>query len=237
MRRIGIISDVHGELPALEAVLADAERVGCDEVWCLGDTFTGAGAVDCFELVRERCSRILFGNHEEMVLSVGLHPREPLPSPDSPIGLACDQLSKREDLRRVLMELRPLETLEARGGSIVLAHGSPYRPVWHWINEPRDVDLAFHAAPDAQLILVGHTHVPAFGSQQNGNGTVLVTGDLRLAAGIDFDGVSPVLVNPGSVGEAPRGLTPSWGILSFDELGRPQRFDWRRVQLDAPGSR
>jgi predicted phosphodiesterase len=237
MRRIGVISDVHGDLSALQAVLADAERVGCEEIWCLGDTFTGAGAVDCFELVRERCSQILFGNHEEMVLSVGLHPQEPPPSPDSPIGLACDQLSKRDDLRRMLTELRPLETLEAPGGPIVLAHGSPFRPVWHWIKEPRDVDLAFQAAPDAQLILVGHTHVAAFGSQQNGDGTVLVTGDPRLAAGIEFDGVSPVLVNPGSVGQLPQGLTPSWGVLSFDDGGRPQRFDWRRVQQEAHGSR
>ena len=68
MRRIGVISDVHGNLPALEAVLANAEGEECREVWCLGDTFTGADSVGCFDLVRERCKHVLFGNHEEMVL-------------------------------------------------------------------------------------------------------------------------------------------------------------------------
>ena len=229
MRRIGVISDIHGELRPLQAVLADAATIGCDELWCLGDTFSGAEAVECFELVRANCSRVLLGNHEEMVLGVSIYPSDPPPSPDSPIGHARAQLDGRPDLWRALMELRPAQTLEAPGGAVVLAHGSPYRPVWHWVNEPRDVELAFDAAPGAQLVLVGHTHVPAYG-RRNGAGAVLVTGEHRLHDGIELDSASPELANPGSVGESPEGLGPCWGVLSVDNRGRPLRFDWRRLQ-------
>jgi predicted phosphodiesterase len=173
VRRIGVISDVHGNLPALKAVLADAERKSCREVWCLGDTFTGADSVACFDLVRECCTRILFGNHEEMVLiaKVERHSFSQKAALDSPIGLGKAQLDERPDLVAALADLHPLETIPAPGGDIVLAHGSPHRPVWHWVKSGDDVELAFRAAPQAQLILVGHTHAAALAIGADGLGT------------------------------------------------------------------
>ena len=62
--RIGLLSDVHGNLPALEAVL-EACSIRCDALWCLGDTVGyGASPNECVELVRDRCELVLAGNHD-----------------------------------------------------------------------------------------------------------------------------------------------------------------------------
>src|SRR5205085_1271794 len=67
--RLGIISDIHANLPALEAVLADAEGHSLAEIWCLGDVVGyGADPDECTELVRESCTRCLAGNHDLAVL-------------------------------------------------------------------------------------------------------------------------------------------------------------------------
>ena len=67
--RVAVLSDVHSNLPALEAVLAAVDAVGVDEVWCLGDVVGyGAQPDTCAELIRERCEVCLVGNHDLAVL-------------------------------------------------------------------------------------------------------------------------------------------------------------------------
>jgi len=60
-----VISDVHSNLPALEAVLESIEAVGPEEIWCLGDVVGyGAQPDECTAIVRERCAVSLNGNHD-----------------------------------------------------------------------------------------------------------------------------------------------------------------------------
>ncbi|HWC09158.1 MAG TPA: metallophosphoesterase family protein, partial [Solirubrobacterales bacterium] len=67
--RAAVLSDVHANLPALEAVLAAIERADVDQLWCLGDVVGyGADPEACTELVRERCNICLVGNHDLAVL-------------------------------------------------------------------------------------------------------------------------------------------------------------------------
>src|SRR5438270_4581511 len=67
--RTAIISDVHGNLPAFEAVLADIDREGVDLRWCLGDLVGyGAQPDECVALARERCDLCLIGNHDLVVV-------------------------------------------------------------------------------------------------------------------------------------------------------------------------
>src|SRR5215207_7055058 len=67
--RLAILSDIHANLPALEAVLADVEDAGVGELWCLGDVVGyGAQPDECTSLVAERCRVCLVGNHDLAVL-------------------------------------------------------------------------------------------------------------------------------------------------------------------------
>ena len=69
--RVAVISDIHSNLPALEAVLAaiDDREEPIEEIWCLGDVVGyGAQPDECAELVRERCEICLIGNHDLAVL-------------------------------------------------------------------------------------------------------------------------------------------------------------------------
>ena len=75
---IAFISDLHANLPALEAVLADIDRLGkVERIYCLGDVIGyGPQPVECLELAAARCKLILMGNHEHAVLfgAYGVHP-------------------------------------------------------------------------------------------------------------------------------------------------------------------
>ena len=63
--RIALLSDVHGNLPAFEAVLADVDACGPDEIWCLGDLVGyGAEPDGCVALASDRCDLCLAGNHD-----------------------------------------------------------------------------------------------------------------------------------------------------------------------------
>src|SRR5919106_476483 len=67
--RIAITSDIHANLPALEAVLEAISETEADEIWCLGDVVGyGAQPDECARLVAERCAICLVGNHDLAVL-------------------------------------------------------------------------------------------------------------------------------------------------------------------------
>ncbi|MGD0094415.1 MAG: AAA family ATPase, partial [Planctomycetota bacterium] len=72
--RLALISDIHANLEALETVLADIEQRGIKEIWCLGDILGyGPNPVECLQLVHDRCSFVLMGNHDYAVLHGPLH--------------------------------------------------------------------------------------------------------------------------------------------------------------------
>jgi hypothetical protein len=67
--RIALLSDVHGNLPAFEAVLADVDAAGADQIWCLGDLVGyGAQPDECVALAAETCDLCLIGNHDLVVI-------------------------------------------------------------------------------------------------------------------------------------------------------------------------
>src|SRR5215210_6133204 len=63
--RVAVLTDIHSNLPAAEAVLEDIEKAGIEQAWCLGDVVGyGAQPDDCVKLVSERCELSLVGNHD-----------------------------------------------------------------------------------------------------------------------------------------------------------------------------
>ena len=135
--RVAVISDVHSNLPALEAVLAAIESADVSEIWCLGDVVGyGADPDACAELIRERC---------DVTLS-----RQPRPGRDSAASTS-PTFSERPRQRRstwtqenaseeTIEFLAELEPAGLRAG-IGLFHASPRDPVWEYVlssTRPRD---------------------------------------------------------------------------------------------------
>jgi predicted phosphodiesterase len=200
--RVAVLSDVHGNLHALEAVLRSVDADAPDAVWCLGD-LVGYGPQPnrCCELVAERADVCLIGNHDLGVLG-----RIDLAdfSPDAAAAARWTIGVLEDEPRTYLESLSPQATLE----EAELFHASPRDPVWEYVLSPEVAFLSLEATTKP-LVLVGHSHIALhFGAEQ-----------LTLALGpegmqIDLAG-ERWLLNPGSVGQ-PRDGDPRAAWLSVD---------------------
>jgi diadenosine tetraphosphatase ApaH/serine/threonine PP2A family protein phosphatase len=214
--RVAVISDVHANWHALEAVLEAVDDERPDEVWCLGDLVGyGPRPNPCCATVKERAAICLAGNHDLGVLG-----RLDLEE------FAPDAVASAEWTRGVLQpEARSyLESLSSTGEreGVELFHASPRDPIWEYVLSLDAVDASFELAR-APLILVGHSHVPLAVALTNGS----------LAGGLAPEGTEAelapgarLLLNPGSVGQ-PRDGDPraAWLLLDFES----QRASFRRV--------
>jgi predicted phosphodiesterase len=206
--RVAVISDIHGNLHALETVLAavDAERP--DAIWCLGDLVGyGPRPNECTELVAARANICLVGNHDLGVVGgIGLEEF----SPDAAAAARWTQTVLEQ---RNLEFLRSLEPTAAVEGA-QLYHASPRDPVWDYV---LTADGAYDALSrtEAPLVLVGHSHVAI--------SVVLADGriDGGLApAGTELDlSAGRWLLNPGSVGQPRDGdRRAAFVLLDFDRM-------------------
>ena len=201
-----MISDVHANLYALEAVLAEIDRDPPDAIWCLGDTVGyGPRPNECCELVRERADLVLIGNHDLVALGTA----EVALADFNPEAAEASRWTARElsdDSRRFLEALQP--TAETEGAQ--LFHGSPRDPVWEYVLT-EVVALESLQATHAPVVLVGHTHVAMAVSLEG----ALLDGGLAMPGfEADLDG-RRWLLNPGSVGQ-PRDENPDAAFLQLD---------------------
>ena len=218
--RAAVISDIHGNLHALEAVLADIADSGVDEVWCLGDVVGyGPRPNECCALVRERASVALCGNHD--LAAVGR--LDVAEFSGDAAAAARWTASVLEPGHRAW--LAGLEPAAERAGA-ELYHGSPRDPVWEYVLS-EDVALLCLLETEAPLVLVGHSHVALAVSW---DGATLAGG--AAAAGTELDqAAARSLVNPGSVGQ-PRDGDPRAAWLLLDTAAG--RATFRRVPYDIP---
>ena len=203
--RIAVLSDVHSNLHALQAVLADVDAGRFDEIWCLGDVVGyGPRPNECAALVRERATLCLAGNHDLVVL--GKIPMVAF-ADDAGIAAQWTQGVLDDDARAFLETLEPLAT---RPGA-ELFHGSPRDPVWDYVLSE---DAARHtfAATSEPLVLVGHSHVAL---ELSSDGLGLHGGKAEAGMRLDLGGPRRLL-NPGSVGQ-PRDGDPRAAWLEVDK--------------------
>jgi predicted phosphodiesterase len=214
--RIALLSDVHGNLPAFEAVLAEVDAERPDELWCLGDLVGyGAQPDDCVELARERCDLCLAGNHDLVVtgdIDIG----------DFSTSAAEAARWTRENIgSEALAFLRGLRSTES-GRAIGLYHASPRDPVWEYVLSSWQADECMDLM-DERVSAVGHSHV-ALWFRRRGEGRV--EGE-PAASGLEHDlSDGEWLLNPGGVGQ-PRDLDPRAAWLLLDTEGWSAQ--WRRV--------
>lgn len=212
--RIALLSDIHANLPALEAVLAAVEDAGVDEIWCLGDVVGyGAQPDQCARLVAERCELCLVGNHDLAVtgeLDISSF------SPAASAAVRWTQRSAADETMRFLRGLAPQDTAR----EVALYHASPRDPVWEYVLWP-DQAAECIERQDARVSFVGHSHVALFFTLPDGTGDADRRG-ARLARGAQADGGRRLdvsdgrwLINPGSVGQ-PRDGDPRGAWLELD---------------------
>lgn len=205
-----IISDVHANLTALEAVLKDAENHAFQAVWCLGDLVGyGPDPNECIERVRELPELVcLIGNHDQAAL--GKIPLERF-NQDARQAASWTQQALTEGNINYLLSLPSRVELE----DFTLAHASPRQPVWEYILDPQTADANFGAF-ETPYCLVGHSHLPLLfhktGEQR--------APDMRPAPWEEPMKLEPrMIINPGSVGQ-PRDMDPraAYAMLDTDEL-------------------
>ena len=202
--RVLIITDIHGNLPALQAVLADAGEV--DAVWCLGDV-VGYGPYpnECVQLVRAQPNLVcLLGNHD--AASVGMLDVDSF-NPEARQSVHWTQ-SVLSTENQVYLRQRPLTQVVE---NVTLVHGSPRHPIYEYLLDTRAATENFeHFEND--YCFVGHTHLPVMFTMHNGDYMARFTVP-------DVDQVSELkpraIINPGSVGQ-PRDRDPRSAYAIYD---------------------
>jgi putative phosphoesterase len=195
--RVAALSDIHGNLPALAAVLADVAREDVDAIVVPGDTISGPWPVEVFELVGGGRAKIVRGNADREVLERSVR--------YGPLAVWCaDRLG---DERLAVGSTWPLTIeLDIDGlGRVLVCHSTPASddPIYTRIT-PDDELVALLGDVQADVVVCGHTHVQY---------------DRRLANGLR-------IVNPGSIGmpyEGRRGAF--WAILGPDVELRHTEYD------------
>jgi diadenosine tetraphosphatase ApaH/serine/threonine PP2A family protein phosphatase len=218
--RVAAITDVHANLPALEAVLAATDSLGVDEVWCLGD-LVGYGVEPdaCVDLVRDRCEVCLVGNHDLAVLgALDI-------AAFSEAAAVAVEWTRDNVSERTLEFLRELEPQGERAG-LGLFHASPRDPIWEYVLSGEQAAAGMDAH-DQRIALIGHSHVALFFNRSDGGG------DTRGAQASDGSllelGRGSWLINPGSVGQ-PRDGDPRAAWLELDLEAETARY--RRVPYE-----
>ena len=159
-----LISDIHSNLEALTAVLADIEAHGAQTIYCLGDVVGyGPNPRECLELVMQRCQVCVLGNHDQAAL---WDPREFNPTAEKAAFWTRKQLDapirNREaaELRWEYLAERPLKHKE---GDFLYVHGSPRNPLNEYIF-PEDIYNERKMTRVGELMerycFAGHTHIP-----------------------------------------------------------------------------
>ena len=219
MTRILVISDIHANLTALEAVLADAGEV--DETWCLGDLVGyGPDPNECIRRISSLPKLIcLMGNHDTAAIGN--------------LALASFNHDARRSLvwhketvtKKNLTFLTGLSSDLVVCGEISLAHGSPRDPIWEYVMNALTarINLGFFSTP---WCFIGHSHMQVVFQQCARRDSVDI---VVLPPGESYELTERAILNPGSVGQ-PRDRNPRAAYALF----YPETKIWepRRVEYD-----
>lgn len=231
-----VISDIHGNLEALEEALRDIDRRQIRTIYCLGDVVGyGASPKECLDLVIERCETILCGNHDHAVFyeptnfNVGAEKaaywtRQVLE----------DETSKARRNRRWEVLGRLPTYFEAKG--LLMVHASPRRPVNEYLfpedvytNPSKILDNFKRLRPSHMACLVGHTHVPGVFLDDPSFDPPNELPETNIYT-ITVD--EKAIINVGSIGQ-PRDRDPRLGYTLFYEKGEvPEGYDPPHVGPD-----
>lgn len=221
--KVAVVSDIHSNRQAFEAVLEAVADSDASELWCLGDLVGyGADPDTCVELARRHTAVCLAGNHDMAVVGE-------LPLDDFSRGASIAAQWTREVMTPANLEF--LEGLRPQGqeGTIGLYHASPRDPMWEYVLSALLAELCLDAQPH-RICLIGHSHVALSFVRREGQPA---TGEpCREGTELDLSS-GEWLLNPGSVGQ-PRDGDPraAWLLLDLDD----HSASYRRTRYDVAGA-
>ncbi len=219
--RLALLSDIHGNLEALETVLADVAERRPDAMACLGD-FVGYGAApnDCIARVRPLIEVAVAGNHDLAAcgrIRLGyFHPEAARAAVWTTETLTPENLEYLREL-----------PFSVRWRGVRLVHSSPSEPEeWHYVFSPGDAAHEMESCLES-VCFIGHSHYP--GTFELDGKRVTYSRDARIAgrAGRRY------LVNVPSVGQ-PRDGDPRAGYLVYDDVHFT--FEHVRLAYDVPAA-
>jgi len=216
-----IISDIHGNLAAFDAVLAHVDMETIDQIWCLGDV-VGYGPCpnECIARLQEFPDHFcVAGNHDWAAID-RIDAAEFNPIAQEACRWTSEQLSPEN---RAYLENLPTRIIE---GTSTLVHGSPREPIWEYIIYPSTAQLSFQFF-DTQLCFVGHTHSPAIFQEETSTHPFEISIPVPDQA-IDIDD-ERLIINPGSVGQ-PRDGDPWAAYMIFEQ--EQNLLEYRRIPYD-----
>jgi diadenosine tetraphosphatase ApaH/serine/threonine PP2A family protein phosphatase len=219
--RLGIVSDIHGNLEALETVLADLDRRGVDDLVCLGD-FVGYGASpnECVDQLRPRISGAVVGNHD--AAAIGRLSLGDFNSDAATAARWTEQALSPET--RAYLESLPY-TIER--GAALLVHASPLEPqAWHYVLSPVDAAEEFGAF-DQPICFIGHSHFPGAFEKEGDSLRYTRVADVETKEGCRY------IVNVPSVGQ-PRDSDPRAGYTVWDSA--KGTLEQIRLEYDVDGA-
>ena len=218
--RIAVLSDIHSNLPALEAVASDLPPI--DQVWVLGDTVGyGPHPNEVIATLQAMGARSVLGNHDGA--AIGTVDASQF-NPDARAAIEWTATVVDANSRSYLAALPDFRC----DGDLTAVHGSPRDPIWEYITGPQ-VAAANVAHFDTRICLFGHTHLPVVYR--------VVAGGIEPAVGLPGETVTlasdRALVNPGSVGQPRDGIPDAaYAILDTGVAGADDCVEFRRVAYD-----
>jgi predicted phosphodiesterase len=218
--RIAVLSDIHSNLPALDAVRADLS--GVDEVWVLGDIVGyGPQPNEVIVALQEMGARSVLGNHDGAAIG-GVDPA--YFNPDARAAIEWTAKTIDDNARAYLATLPEVR----RDGNLTAVHGSPRDPIWEYITS-RGIAAANLEHFDTRLCFFGHTHIPVIYR--------IADGDVEAHPGLPGEVVrldgARALLNPGSVGQPRDGLPDAaYAVLETGEGTELDAMTFHRVRYD-----
>lgn len=205
--RYAIVSDIHANQEALQAVLQEMRRIErrsglpIDGLWCLGDLVGyGPDPGPCVALVRSNTDVVISGNHDQAV--AGVLPQERF---NDSAQVTADWTRERltQDHLRYLAGLPERQVI----GACTLVHGSPRNPVWEYLTSADVATLSFPFF-STPLCIVGHTHVP----------TIFLQREEQAVP------VGKAMQQDRQTGDSPQGVLPEdlLGLETLDRLAAEQ---------------
>jgi predicted phosphodiesterase len=212
-----VLSDIHANLTAMEAVITDAAKF--DRVFCLGDVVGyGPDPNECISLLLALPQlQVVMGNHDAAlcgIIEVGNFNYDA----QQALQVQASMLSAAS------LDWLELLDVEKDTSDLHMAHGSPRNPIWEYLLN-NSVALENFSAFTSQVCLIGHTHVPSI-FELNGTHKVRL---LLPEQGDLWRSTKRFLLNPGSVGQ-PRDGNPKAAYVIFDD--EDDTWQFRRVPYD-----